>query len=59
MKLIIIKLEFLSVQVRDYRVFIEFPVINKVPLEMTLASLAQDMSNMSEQFSYKESGIGW
>ncbi|PWA90575.1 hypothetical protein CTI12_AA099730 [Artemisia annua] len=41
-------------EVRDYRVFIEFPVINQVPLKMTLASLVKDMSNMSEQISYED-----
>ncbi|GJV64443.1 retrovirus-related pol polyprotein from transposon TNT 1-94 [Tanacetum coccineum] len=42
-------------EVRDYRVFIDIPVINKVPLKMTLAGLVKDMSKMSEQFSYQES----
>ncbi|PWA94624.1 hypothetical protein CTI12_AA058240 [Artemisia annua] len=42
-------------EVRDYRVFTEIPVINKVPLKMTLATLVfNDMPNMSEQFSYRD-----
>nr|GEW71301.1 retrovirus-related Pol polyprotein from transposon TNT 1-94 [Tanacetum cinerariifolium] len=44
-----------EMQVWDYRVFIDIPVIDKVPLKMTLASLVKDMSKMSEPFSYQES----
>ncbi|KAI7734697.1 hypothetical protein M8C21_032116 [Ambrosia artemisiifolia] len=41
-------------EVRDYRVFIEFPIVDTIPLKMSLDNVIEDMESMSEQFSYSD-----